>query len=613
MARPCCCGCAPARRTCASTADRRSTSHALPVAGGRATAAEVWRLSRGHRLRLAAVGLAGILSTAVDLIPPVAIGYLVDRVRAGTADLGTVLTVTGVMALSAVLGAAGTAVTIAHATRIYHTVLAALRERLVSRAMLLPRHLVERAGTGDLISRSSDDVTAVADAAPAVIPALTVTAFTVVVSLAGLAALEWPYAVAFAVVLPVYALAMRWYLRIGPRVYRAERAAMSARAQQILESQRGYATVLGFGLAEHRHRAVLTDSWGVAVQSIRARTVQSMLNARLNLGECLSLAAVLVVGFVLVDHGLSTVGGATTAMLLVLRLLGPVNQLMFVVDTLQSALASLSRMIGVVMIPTEEAAGASRTPADPADPAGQAGAAETAAAVRLRGVSFHYADGPAVLDGIDLDIPAGRHIAVVGPSGAGKTTLASVIAGVHEPDAGTVTRPRRTAVISQEVHVFAGTLRENLTLAAPEATDGDIRAALETTGAAELLDLSAEALDTVVGTGGHPLTEAEAQQLALARLLLADPELAILDEATAEAGSAHAERLDRASEAVLAGRSGIVIAHRLSQAATCDRIVVMDAGRVIETGTHDELLTVGGTYARLWAVWQAGQHIGASR
>ncbi|WP_408994021.1 ABC transporter ATP-binding protein [Streptomyces sp. 1268] len=585
-----------------------ATGHALPVAGGRATAGEVWRLSRGHRLRLAAVGLAGILSTAVDLIPPVAIGYLVDRVRAGTADLGTVLTVTGVMALSAVLGAAGTAVTIAHATRIYHTVLAALRERLVSRAMLLPQHLVERAGTGDLISRSSDDVTAVADAAPAVIPALTVTAFTVVVSLAGLAALEWPYAAAFAVVLPVYALAMRWYLRIGPRVYRAERAAMSARAQQILESQRGYATVLGFGLAEHRHRAVLTDSWGVAVQSIRARTVQSMLNARLNLGECLSLAAVLVVGFVLVDHGLSTVGGATTAMLLVLRLLGPVNQLMFVVDTLQSALASLSRMIGVVTIPTAEAAGASTTTLE-----GQAGAAETATAVRLRGVSFHYADGPAVLDGIDLDIPAGRHIAVVGPSGAGKTTLASVIAGVHRPDDGTVTRPRRTAVISQEVHVFAGTLRENLTLAAPEATDGDIRAALETTGAAELLDLSAEALDTVVGTGGHPLTEAEAQQLALARLLLADPELAILDEATAEAGSAHAERLDRASEAVLAGRSGIVIAHRLSQAATCDRIVVMDAGRVIETGTHDELLTVGGTYARLWAVWQAGQHIGASR
>ncbi|MGW8746422.1 ABC transporter ATP-binding protein [Streptomyces sp. NPDC055794] len=584
--------------------------HALPVAGARETAREVWRLSRGHRLRLTAVGLAGIVSTAVDLIPPVAIGYLVDRVQADTADIGTVLTVTCVMALSAVLGAAGTAVTIAHATRIYHTVLAGLRERLVSRAMLLPQHVVERAGTGDLISRSSDDVTAVADAAPAVIPALTVTAFTIAVSVAGLAALEWPYAAAFAVVLPVYALAMRWYLRIGPRVYRAERAAMSARAQQILESQRGYATVLGFGLAEHRHRAVLTDSWGVAVQSIRARTVQSMLNARLNLGECLSLAAVLVVGFVLVDHGLSTVGGATTAMLLVLRLLGPVNQLLFVIDTLQSALASLSRMVGVVTIPTLEAAGTPMTPAVPADPAV---AGEPPTAVRLRGVAFRYAEGPPVLDGIDLDIPAGRHLAIVGPSGAGKTTLASVIAGVHRPDAGTVTRPRRTAVITQEVHVFAGTLRENLTLAAPDATDREIRAALETTGAADLLELSTDPLGTVLGTGGHPLTEAQAQQLALARLLLADPELAILDEATAEAGSAHAERLDRAAEAVLAGRSGIVIAHRLSQAAPCDRIVVMDAGRVIETGTHDELLTAGGTYARLWAVWQAGQHIGADR
>ncbi|MFI6874917.1 ABC transporter ATP-binding protein [Streptomyces sp. NPDC050400] len=590
-----------------------TTGHALPVAGGRATAREILRLSRGHRLRLAAVGAVGVLSTAVDLIPPVAIGHLVDRVRTGTADLGTVLTVTAVMVLSGVLGAAGTAVAIVLATRIYHTVLAALRERLVSRAMTLPQHLVERAGTGDLVSRSSDDVTAVADAAPAVIPALTVTAFTLVVSLGGLAALEWPYAAAFAVVLPVYALAMRWYLRTGPRVYRAERAAMSGRAQQILESQRGYATVLGFGLAERRHRAVMSDSWGVAVQSLRARTVQSMLNARLNLGECLSLAAVLVVGFVLVDRGSSTVGGATTAMLLVLRLLGPVNQLLFVIDTLQSALASLSRMIGVVTIPTVDAAGASTRPADLTDLADRADLAKTATAVRLREVAFRYADGPLVLDDIGLDIPTGQHLAIVGPSGAGKTTLAAVIAGVHRPDAGAVTRPCRTAVITQEVHVFAGTLRANLTLAAPDATDREILAALETTGAAGLLDLSADALDTVVGTGGHPLTEAQAQQLALARLLLTDPELAILDEATAEAGSAHAERLDRAAEAVLAGRTSIVIAHRLSQAATCDRIVVMDAGRVTETGTHDQLLAADGTYARLWAVWQAGQHISANR
>ncbi|MGI3226931.1 ABC transporter ATP-binding protein [Streptomyces sp. GTA36] len=564
----------------------------LPVASGRETVREVWRLSHGYRLRLAATGVLGIVSTGVDLIVPVAIGFLVGRVQAGTADLATVLTVTVVMALSAVLGAAGTALTIVLATRVYHSILAALREELVSRAMTLPQHLVERAGTGDLISRSSDDVTAVADAAPAVIPVLTVTALTIVVSLGGLAALEWPYAAAFAVVLPVYVLAVRWYLRIGLGVHRAERTAMSARAQQILESQRGYATVLGFGLAEQRHRAVMTDSWRVAGQSLRARTVLSMLNARLNLGECLSLAAVLVVGFVLIDHNASTVGGATTAMLLVLRLLGPVNQLLLVIDTLQSALASLSRMIGVVTI----AFGSSDVPAQAAN-----------TAVRLDEVSFRYGERPRVLDDITLDIPSGQRVAVVGVSGAGKTTLAGVVAGTHLPEAGRVTRPSRTAMITQEVHVFAGTLRDNLTLAAPGATDRDLHAALEATGAASVLDVLPDRLDTLVGVGGHPLTDAQAQQLALARLLLADADLVILDEATAEAGSAYAGQLDRAADAVLAGRTAVVVAHRLSQAATCDRIMVMERGRIIETGTHGELVDAGGVYAELWTAWEAAR------
>ncbi|GLZ09637.1 ABC-type transport system ATPase [Actinomadura sp. NBRC 104412] len=575
-----------------------ATGHALPVASSRETARQVWRLSRGHRLRLAAVAVLGLISTGVNVIPPVIVGFLVDRVQAGTADLGTVLTVTAVMALSAVLGAAGAAVTVVLATRVYHIILAALREQLVSRAMALPQHLVERAGTGDLISRTSDDVTAVADAAPAVIPALTVTAFTIVVSLGGLAALEWPYAVAFAVVLPVYVLVTRWYLRIGPQVYRAERAAMSARAQQILESQRGYATVLGLGLAEQRHHTVMAASWDVAVHSLRARTVMAMLSLRLNLGECLSLATVLVTGFVLIEADASTVGGATAATLIVLRLLGPINELLYVVDDIQSALASLSRMIGVATIPEEAGEPAST--------------ADTGIAVRLHEVTFGYGDGPRVFDNLTLDIPTGQRVAVVGASGAGKTTLAAIIAGVHLPDSGTVARPGRTTLITQETHVFAGTVRDNLTLAAPEATDDDIHAALDTTGAAGLLDLLPDGLDTMIGTGGHPLTDAQAQQLALARLLLADPELAILDEATAEAGSTHAGLLDRAAEAALRGRTGLVIAHRLSQAAACDRIVVMEHGRIIETGTHDELVAAGGVYGGLWSAWEAGRSMNST-
>lgn len=578
-----------------------ATSVVLPVASGAQTAREVWRGCRGHRLRIAAVVVAGIAGCAVDLVVPVAIGVLVDRVQAGTADLGTVLMLAAVMLGSTVLGAAGAAVTIVLATRVFHQILAGLREQLVDHGLRLPQHVVERAGAGDLISRSSDDVTAVADAVPAVVPALTVAAFTVVVSLVGLGALEWPYAAALVVVLPVYALALRWYLRTGPAVYRAERAAMSIRAQQIVESQRGYATVLGFGLAEQRHDVVLAASWRVAVQALRARRVQSRFNARLNLGECLSLAAVLVVGVLLVDAGASTVGGATTAMLVVLRLLGPVNQLMFVIDTLQSALASLSRMVGVVTLPT-----------GPHGPEGQRSAPEAGVAVRLREVAFRYDDGPRVLDDVTLDLPTGRHVAVVGASGAGKTTLAAVIAGIRRPTAGTVTRPARTAVVTQEVHVFAGTLRDNLTLAAPAATERDLRAALAATGATPLLDLAPDGLDTVVGIGGHPLTDAQAQQLALARLLLADPELAILDEATAEAGSTHAGLLDRAAQAALRGRTGLVIAHRLSQAAVCDRVVVLAHGRIVEAGTHDELVAAGGVYAGLWAAWWDGQRLGGA-
>jgi len=160
-------------------------------------------------------------------------------------------------------------------------------------------------------------------------------------------------------------------------------------------------------------------------------------------------------------------------------------------------------------------------------------------------------------------------------------------------------------LVTQEVHVFAGTLAEDLRLAAPEATDAELRAALDLVGALGWAERLPDGLATEVGDGGHTLTIAEAQQLAFARLVLADPPVVILDEATAEAGSAGARVLEAAAEAALEGRTALVVAHRLTQAAAADRVVVLAEGRVAESGTHTELVAAGGRYAELWSAWSS--------
>lgn len=572
-----------------------------------ASAAEAWHevkhATRGHRVTLLAVVVLGLLSASLGLVMPAALGWLVDGVTRGGATPATVLLVAGVMACATTAAALCMALTVRLATRVYETVLADLRERLVARTMALPQDVVERAGTGDLIARTSDDVAKIADGAPQIIPALTGAFFVIVVTVGGMSTLDWRYGVLLLALVPVYVLAVRWYLSTAPRVYQAERSAMSGRAQHLLESLRGSETVRGFGLGEQRHRTVVNASWTVVGHTLRASTVQNMFLARMHLAEFLGMTGILLIGFWLIGTGHSTIGSATTAMLLFLRLFGPINQLLFVIDELQSALASLTRIVGVIVIPTT----------GPAERGYEGAAArEERTEVRLTNVTFDYPNGHRALDRLDLTIATGEHLAVVGASGAGKTTLAGVIAGIHTPQLGSVVVVPDLALITQDTHVFEGSLRENLTLAAPGADDEEIAAALHAVGAGALPELLPHGLDSIVGTTGHPLTTAQTQQLAIARVILADPELAVFDEATAEAGSAQSHVLDQAAEAALTGRTALVIAHRLSQAAACDRIIVMDHGRIAESGTHSDLLDQNGIYARLWSAWESSREIVAS-
>lgn len=577
------------------TSDTTDIGDRLPTATGRRTAAVLWDALRGRRIVLVLAAVFAGVAAALELIAPATLGRVVDDITNDSAS--PLWNYALLIIVSVVGGGALQIVGVLLAARSFERILAGLRERLVATALRLPQQRVERSGTGDLISRASDDVAQVSQALQQVVPVLSSTIFTLLLTIAGMSALDWRFGIVLVVMLPVYWLTLRWYMRIAPPMYAAQRLAFGTRAHHLLSSLRGLDTVTAFRMSDSHNRRIGRASWAVAGWALRARTVVTMFNWRIDVAFAVAVSVVLVLGFHLVGAGAVSVGAATTAVLFFLRLQGPIRSLMSVIDTLQLATASLARIVGVTDVDVSDIRGIS-------DEVDREGARSTGTALDSAGldhVTFAYAEGPDVLDNVTVTIAPGEHLAVVGTSGAGKTTVAALLAGIHTPDAGTVTAPDNTTLISQETHIFAATLRENLVLAAPGADDEQIRRAVTATGAQDLLDQMPQGLDTDLGPRGVPLTAAQSQHIALVRLLLADPALAILDEATAEAGSAHAHLLDHAADAALAGRTGMVIAHRLSQAASCDRILVMEAGQVIEDGTHEDLLAAGGQYSRLWA------------
>ncbi|WP_326754841.1 ABC transporter ATP-binding protein/permease [Streptomyces hirsutus] len=573
----------------------------LPVAEPTEVRRAAVALVKADGRAFAAVLALNSLAALAGLAGPWLLGRIIDGVRDG-GGVSVVDRLAPVILLCAVgqLLLARWARYVGH--RFGERTLARVREGFVDRALALPSSVVERAGTGDLTARGTADVTVVGTTLRDAGPALLVNGVQAVFVMAAVFLVDPLLGALGLLGLAPIGCVLRWYLRRARAGYLAEGAAVSDVAEIVAATAAGARTVEAFGLQQQRIRAsreALETARRARFHTLFLRTVFFPV---VELSYAVPVAGVLLIGGALHERGAVSLGAVVSAALYLLQLSGPLDEVLMRIEQLQSSGASFARVEGL--------AGASRTAGhdDVPDPAGDR--------IDVTGVRYAYDGGAEVLRGVDLTVRPGERLAVVGPSGAGKTTLSRLLAGVDAPTAGTVTvgevpvarldpdRLRRQVVlVTQEHHVFLGSVRDNLRIAEPGAQDGELWAALTAVGADAWVRELPEGLDTGLGQGGCTPDGSQAQQLALARVVLADPHTLILDEATALLDPTTARHTERALAAVLAGRTVIAIAHRLHTAHDADRVAVMEDGRLTELGTHEALVAAGGAYAALWHSW----------
>ncbi len=573
----------------------------LPIADPATVRAYTRVLMRRHHRPLIGIVVLHTLAATAGLAGPLILGLLVNAVTAGTTSryINTL-----VLAGAAAVLAQTVLMRFAQRTSMIfgEEVFAELREEFIEAVTALPLSTVERAGTGDLVARTTNDVNKLQHAVRFGVPRVIVAVVTIALTVIACLFIAPLVALAMFIGVPTLVLMTRWYLKRATPAYQRESASYATLNGSITESVEGARTVDALRLGPRRLARVnadLSEAFQAEKATLRLRTI---LFPGIDSAFVLAPAAVLFWGGYLASQGLVTVGAVTAIVLYSYQMAGPVWELIFWIDEIQVAATSLGRIVGVQLVePDRETRDG--TPVD-----------ETIAA---REVTYAYREGHNVLHGIDLDLAVGERLAVVGPSGAGKSTLGRMLAGIHPPSGGSVAvggvplidlpldeLRGHVALVTQEHHVFVGSVADNLRLAQVDATDDALARALQAVDAWDWVQALPEGLATAVGSGGAPLTPAQAQQIALARLVLLDPHTLVLDEATSLLDPRAARHLERSLSAVLSGRTVVAIAHRLHTAHDADRVAVVDGGRIVEIGPHDELVAAGGDYAELWHSWQ---------
>ncbi|MGW5398197.1 ABC transporter ATP-binding protein [Streptomyces sp. NPDC003952] len=576
------------------------TAATLPVGSSATVRGYVRGLFRRHRR--AFLVLVGVNTVAViaSMVGPYLLGQVVDRLSEGARELH--LGRVGLL-FALALGVQTVFVRLVRlrGAMLGEEMLADLREDFLVRSVGLPPGVLERAGTGDLLSRITTDIDRLANAMREAVPQLAIGVVWAGLLYGALAVTAPPLALAALVALPVLVIGCRWYFKRAPRAYRSEAAGYAAVAAVLTETVDAGRTIEAHRLGGRRielSERRITEWVAWERYTLFLRTV---LFPVVNVTYVTILGSVLMIGGYCVIQGWMSVGQLTTGALLAQMMVDPIGLILRWYDELQIAQVSLARLVGVREIEPD---------------AGDAGVSPDGRDVRADRVHFGYREGVDVLHQVSMAVPPGTRMALVGPSGAGKSTLGRLLAGIYAPRTGEITlggarlsqmpaeRVREhVALVNQEHHVFVGSLRDNLRLARTGAGDAELWAALGAVDAEDWARALDAGLDTEVGSGAAALTPAQAQQIALARLVLADPHTLVLDEATSLLDPRAARHLERSLARVLDGRTVIAIAHRLHTAHDADVIAVVEGGRITELGPHDALVAADGAYAALWRSW----------
>jgi len=573
---------------------------ALPVATYPQVRRYALQLARRNTTDLVAtVGLFAV-TTVAGLFAPRLLGSLVDGAQHGTTT-AHIDSVVALIALFLILQTVLTRYAQLAARKFSEGLLAELRESFVDRVLELPLSVVEKAGSGDLLSRSSRDTDALKLATRYGVPTTLVAIVSILFTVVALALVSPWATVPLLVIVPPITVMFRWYVKRAPEGYLAESARHADITDGLAETVDGARTVEALGLQRNRiertdddiRRQFAAERYTLRLRCVFWPTVESCY--------ILPVALTLLLGGLGYIHGWFSLGQVTAATLYTQRIMGPINDMLAWSDQLQVGGASLARLLGVAGVPGDREASVER-------PVG--------GDLRASGVRYSYIPGREVLHGVDLSLRPGERLALVGPSGAGKSTLGRLLAGIHGPTEGLVAvggipllelplgeLRGQVALVNQEHHVFAGTVRENVVLPRPEASDAQVREALAAVDALTWVDALPDGLLAEIGAENHKVSPAQAQQLALARLVLADPRTLVLDEATSLIDPRAARNLERSLAAVLDGRTVVAIAHRLQTAHDADRVAVVENGVITELGSHEELVATGGAYAGLWRSW----------